>query len=101
MCGQVCANLAVHVGRNHADQDFSCSQVTLLFLLAGNMLASTSAVSAKTLQFILAGIMPTRTLARFRKDNLAVHIGRNHAAQDFSCFRQDNLAVHIGRNHAD
>ena len=63
MCGQVCANLAVHVGRNHADQDFSCSQVTLLFLLAGNMLASTSAVSAKTLQFILAGIMPTRTLA--------------------------------------
>jgi len=26
VCGQVCANLAVHVGRNHADQDFSCSQ---------------------------------------------------------------------------
>jgi len=26
LCGQVCANLAVHIGRNHADLDFSCSQ---------------------------------------------------------------------------
>jgi transcription elongation factor Elf1 len=26
LCGEVCANLAVHVGRNHADQEFQCGQ---------------------------------------------------------------------------
>ena len=26
LCGEICANLAVHVGRNHADQTFQCGQ---------------------------------------------------------------------------